>query len=270
MHFSYPLGPFCGCKNSRKNPKQKQFQSRILRKIWCTFDAVLMHFWKVHQKCIKTASKVHQKCVKSASKVHQKCIKSASGFSQNFVLELSFWVFLEFLQSAAGPWQKTFMSKQTFDSSFINCSSFGERHCFFQERVSLQNGRQPSEHAAFLSWKCGFSSFHSKRRPAFNHTLSLSKIQIPTQHAVCDWHFALLPKRCNDQCALKHSWKKKNSIEGSCCLQVAICLIFPQINQKKKETWIYLKMIWKNNNLKKLPLKITLKVYLQRYLFFTI
>jgi hypothetical protein len=52
----------------------------------CTFDALLMHFSKVHQnvlkvhrKCIKSASsfKVHQKCIKSAPKVHQKCIKSA-------------------------------------------------------------------------------------------------------------------------------------------------------------------------------------------------
>ena len=30
-----------------------------------------MHFLKVHQKCVKSASKVRQKCAKSASKVRQ-------------------------------------------------------------------------------------------------------------------------------------------------------------------------------------------------------
>ena len=115
-------GPETDCKNLRKTPKKKQFQSKILRKkmvhFWCTFDALLMHFFKVmhfwctfdalfsyfdallmhfskvHQKCIKTASKVHQNCIKTASKVHQKCIKSAPDFSQNFALELfPFWSF---------------------------------------------------------------------------------------------------------------------------------------------------------------------------------
>ena len=130
MHFSYPLGPFFVAagilkKNSKKETVPKQNSEKNLVHFWCTFDALLMqfwcsfdallmqfwctfdalltllmHFWKVHQKCIKIA----KKCIKSASKVHhlkkvhQKCIKSASKvhhfFPQNFALELFlFWSF---------------------------------------------------------------------------------------------------------------------------------------------------------------------------------
>ena len=111
-------GPETDCKNLRKTPKKKQFQSKILRKkmvhFWCTFDAllmhfwctflrwctfdallmhflaILMHFWCAFQKCIKSASKLHQKCIKTASKLHQKCIKSASKVHQIF-LRILLW-----------------------------------------------------------------------------------------------------------------------------------------------------------------------------------
>ena len=128
-------GPETDCKNLRKTPKKKQFQSKILRKkmvhFWCTFDALLMHFWctflrwctfdallmhflallmhfwctfdalfksasKVHQNCIKSASKLHQNCIKSASKVHQKCTRFFSEFCFGTVSFLEF--FLKFLQ----------------------------------------------------------------------------------------------------------------------------------------------------------------------------
>ena len=97
---------------------------------------------------------------------------------------------------------KIFMSKYTFHSQaaiFLR----GKALLFYQEILSLQNIQQSSEHAAFLSQKCCFSFFDSQMQPAFNHTVCLSKYQIPTQHAVCDQHFLLLSKKCNDQCTLK-------------------------------------------------------------------
>ena len=73
--------------------KWKLIKIEKLMKIWCRFDALLMHFWKVHQKCIKCASWwcTFDALFKSAPKVHQKCIKSASNFHQtciNFLANL--------------------------------------------------------------------------------------------------------------------------------------------------------------------------------------
>ena len=78
---------------------------------------------------------------------------------------------------------KIFMSKSTFYSQaaiFLE----GKGITFYQERLSLQNIKQSSEHAAFLPQKCGFSFFNSEMQAAFNHTVS--KYQIPTHDAVCD------------------------------------------------------------------------------------
>ena len=46
------------------NSKKKQLKSsQKSKKHWCSFDAVLMQFWKLHQNGIKTASKLHQDCI---------------------------------------------------------------------------------------------------------------------------------------------------------------------------------------------------------------
>ena len=80
--------------------------------------------------------------------------------------------------------------------------------------------------------KCGLSSFHSNIKPAFNHRVCLSKHQIPTQYAVgvIDIQY----------CCQKVQWSmhiaafletRKITVERKCCLQVAICLIFPSIGK---------------------------------------
>ena len=66
-------------------------QSKPFMHFWCTFDALLMHFQRVHEllgtfwKCSKSASKVHQKFTKNALKVHQKFIKISSKLHQKLI-----------------------------------------------------------------------------------------------------------------------------------------------------------------------------------------
>ena len=84
-----------------KNEQTPKKTNEIIRKIqktlmqfWCSFDAVLMQFSKLHQNCIKTASKLHQNdaVLMQFWKLHQNSIKTASKLHQNCISV--FWIFL--------------------------------------------------------------------------------------------------------------------------------------------------------------------------------
>ena len=168
--------------------------------IWCSFDAVLMQFWCSFENCIKTASKLHQKCIR---------------FFPQFCFGTVFlsWNLAVSLMSLA-----EYLHVRIDVSSIIHKLqfSFEERHGFFQERVSLQNGKHMRH--SFLGNVAVLPVIANKMKPAFNHTVCLSKIQVPTQHAVCVIDILY----CCQKVAVinarwKIVWKKK----------VTICLIFP-------------------------------------------
>ena len=135
---------------------------------WCSFDAVL-----------KTASKLHQKCIRFFS---QFCFGTVF-LSWN--LAVSLMSLAEYLHVRKDV--SSIIHKLQF--------SFEERHGFFQERVSLQNGKHMRH--SFLGNVAVLPVIANKMKPAFNHTVCLSKIQVPTQHAVqCVWlTFCIVAKK---------------------------------------------------------------------------
>ena len=159
--------------------------------------------------------------------MHQKGIKSASELSLNFVLDF-FRVFLAFLHSVSSPWQDIFVPRQAFQSSFINCNFPSKKGiASFKKEYPRKMEGSPLNMPAFLSWKCGFSSLNSKTKPIFIH-YAFQKIRfLHSMQCVIDILY------CCQKGAMINAhwnipWMKKNRTEGTCCLQVAICLIFPE------------------------------------------
>ena len=135
MVYTQVLGPDYGelCEIKPKIKPKMLFFIQNWEKSWCTFDALLMHFWctfesasKVHQiwctfnesaSKVHQVLKVHQKCIKSASKVHQKCIMNSSNFHQIFIKFSS--KFITKIKSASKVHQKCIKSASKVHHYFI-------------------------------------------------------------------------------------------------------------------------------------------------------
>ena len=121
------------------------------------------------------------------------------------------------------PWQK--YSCQSIPFIHKLQFSFEERHNFLQERVSLQNIKQSSEHAAAFIRNVVFLPFTvrcslpSIIQDVFQNIRFLHNMQYVIDMLYCCQKGAmiLLSKRCNDivvkkvqwSCTLKIPWKKK-------------------------------------------------------------
>ena len=78
---------------------------QISSNLLCTFDALLMHFQKVHELLAKVHElllKVHE-LFESASKVRQKCIRGLNWFGQNFI-EIWVGVLPDFVDTPQSDW----------------------------------------------------------------------------------------------------------------------------------------------------------------------